>query len=320
MLHAFRLSQNDILALDSPPEGLDEAIWIDLFVPSPAEVETVEALGMAVPAQEDMEELQLSSRLYRIGATKYMTVVLPGLSSDGRRLSRPLCLVLAPERLLTVRYHAPEALAVFPERAARSGAGCGSPLRLCLGLIEEMVDELSDTMEEIGRSLDATSVEVFDGGRLNRSVTLQRALEVTGRFGVRIAAVRQSLLTLARALNYLEQFPTEAEDAKEIKRLVAGQARDVAALEVHADHLASRASVVTDATLGMISLEQNKSVSMLSALVALFAPAMLISSIYGMNFTWMPELDSKWGFALALGGMGVSGIATFLFFKKRGWM
>ncbi|SDK43688.1 CorA family divalent cation transporter [Aliiruegeria lutimaris] len=320
MLRAFRLTRNDIVALDSPSEGLDEAIWIDLFVPTPEQAASVEALGISVPAQEDMEELQLSSRLYRIDATKYMTVVLPGLTTDGRRLSRPLCLVLAPKRLVTVRYHEPEALSVFPERAARSGAGCASPLRLCLGLIEEMVDELSDTMEEIGRSLDSVSGEVFDGGRQNRSATLQRALEVAGRFGVRIAAVRQSLLTLARALNYLEQFPVESENAKEISRLMAGHVRDVAALEEHADYLSARASVVTDATLGMIDLEQNKSVSMLSALVALFAPAMLIASIYGMNFEWMPELDSKWGFAVALGSMVVSGLATYLFFRKRGWM
>ncbi|WP_161470948.1 CorA family divalent cation transporter [Tropicimonas marinistellae] len=305
-----------------PPtdQDLSQAIWIDLLSPQAAQVDEVEALGVDVPELPDMEELQLSSRLYRLNGTNYMTVVLPGLATDGRRLSRPLCLVLGPDRLVTVRYHAPDAFRAYPERAGQSGAGCDTPARVCLGLLEELVDQLSDTLEEIGRALDTTSSEVFDGGNLNRTVMLQRALETTGRFGVHIGAVRHSLLTLERAVNYLEQFPTDVTEAKTIKRLLVGQIRDITALEVHADYLAARASVVADATLGMISLEQNKSVSMLSALVALFAPAMLIASIYGMNFQWMPELDSKWGFVLALAGMGVSGVVTFLFFKKRGWM
>ncbi|RYH08549.1 CorA family divalent cation transporter [Tropicimonas sp. IMCC6043] len=320
MLYAYRSTETTLDPIDPAGAGLGDAVWIDLFLARPEQVAAVEALGVQVPELADMEELQLSSRLYRLGGANYMTVVLPGMSPDGRRLSLPLCLVLGPERLVTVRFHAPEALAAYPERAGKSGAGCGSPARICLGLVEEMVDQLSDTLEEIGRALDTTSGEVFDGGKLNRTVMLQRALETTGRFGVRIGAARHSLLTLERAINYLEQFPTGTDDPKTIRHLLHGQARDIAALSVHADYLAARASVVTDATLGMIGLEQNKSVSMLSALVALFAPAMLIASIYGMNFTWMPELDSRWGFALALAGMGISGIATYIFFRRRGWM
>lgn len=320
MLRAYRSTGRTLTPLEPAQSDLGEAVWVDLFVPRPDQVAAVTALGIEVPELEDMEELQLSSRLYRLGEANYMTVVLPGLSTDGRRLSRPLCLVLDRERLVTVRYHEPEAFRTYPERSGQSGAGCDSPERVCLGLVEEMVDQLSDSLEEIGRSLDATSREIFDESGLNRSSLLQRALVSTGRFGVRIAAVRHSLLTLERAVNYLEQFPTGGEDPATIRRLLHGQARDIEALAVHADYLGARASVVTDATLGMIGLEQNKSVSMLSALVALFAPAMLIASIYGMNFEWMPELDSRWGFVLALVGMAASGIATYLFFKRRGWM
>lgn len=46
--------------------------------------------------------------------------------------------------------------------------------------------------------------------------------------------------------------------------------------------------------------------SMLSAIVSLFAPATLIASIYGMNLERMPELRAQYGFLTALGSMGLS--------------
>ncbi|MFV0333498.1 MAG: CorA family divalent cation transporter [Tropicimonas sp.] len=320
MLRAYRSAGDALLPVEPAGARLGEALWIDLCQPTAAEVAAVEALGIAVPEREAMEELQLSSRLYRLGEVSYMTVVLPGRAPDGRRVSRPVCLILSSERLVTVRFHEPDAFRLYPERAVQSAAGCGTPVRVWLGLVEEIVDQIADTMEEIGRALNATSGEVFDGSDRERIGSLRRALETTGRFGVRISSARHSLLMLERAVNYIEQFPGDSGEANLVGRLLEGQLRDIAALVVHADYLAGRASVITDATLGMITLDQNQSVSMLSALASLLAPAMLISSIYGMNFVWMPELDNNWGFAMAIAGMALSGFLTYVFFRKRGWM
>ena len=52
---------------------------------------------------------------------------------------------------------------------------------------------------------------------------------------------------------------------------------------------------MADATLGLIDLEQNQLVSMLSAIASLFAPATLIALIYGMNFERMPKLHAQPG-------------------------
>ncbi|WP_157973551.1 CorA family divalent cation transporter [Tropicimonas sp. IMCC34043] len=301
-------------------DALDEAIWIDLYGPQPAQIARVKALGIDVPTLEDMEEIQLSSRLYREGDVDYITVVLPGMTPEGRKMSRPICFVLAPERLVTVRYHEPEPFRRFVANGGRAGVGCDTPGRVAMGLVEDIVDHLADALEEIGRRLDEISGEVFGGGRLNRINVLQRSLESAGLQGERIGKVRLSLLTMERALNYIDQFPAEKETGKDVKRLARGQARDVLSLVVHGDHLSARVSFVTDATLGLIGLEQNKAVSMLSAMVALFAPATLISSIWGMNFVWMPEIQNEFGFFLSLALMAASAGLTFLYFKWRGWL
>ena len=51
----------------------------------------------------------------------------------------------------------------------------------------------------------------------------------------------------------------------------------------------------------------------------LFAPS-LIGSIYGMNFTFMPELSQPWGYPFALGLMLATAVALYILFKKRGWL
>src|SRR6476661_1149625 len=61
----------DLAAL---PEG---AVWIDLVKPTPEEDRAVERLsGIAVPTREDMQEIEISSRLYIENGARYMTATL----------------------------------------------------------------------------------------------------------------------------------------------------------------------------------------------------------------------------------------------------
>src|SRR5215217_5546691 len=64
-----------------PVEGetvLPEAtIWIDLISPAPGEDKLVEKfLGIAVPTREEMQEIEVSSRLYVENGARYMTATL----------------------------------------------------------------------------------------------------------------------------------------------------------------------------------------------------------------------------------------------------
>ena len=47
-------------------------------------------------------------------------------------------------------------------------------------------------------------------------------------------------------------------------------------------------------------------------------PMTLIAGVYGMNFTYMPEIGWVGGYPLALALMLLSGIAILAFFKRKG--
>jgi magnesium transporter len=58
----------------------------------------------------------------------------------------------------------------------------------------------------------------------------------------------------------------------------------------------------------------------ISAWVAIAAVGTLVAGIYGMNFTHMPELHWRYGYAFALGLMVVASVVLYRWFKKSGWL
>ena len=72
--------------------------------------------------------------------------------------------------------------------------------------------------------------------------------------------------------------------------------------------------------LSRTSNAQNDEVKKISAWAAIgFAPT-TIASIYGMNFTHMPELGWYLGYPFAISLMVAAGVILYVLFKKRGWI
>ena len=313
MLFAYRAEAGH-LARMPPPVVLADALWKDLYRPLTEQAAEVALLGTVVPRE-------ISNRFYREGGADHMTVVLPGLSSTKLPTSGPVCFILSADRLITVRHHAPRPFETYPERADKVGPGCDRPELVFLGLMEEIIGRIADILEAIGRGLDDLAARIYQGGTTGMQAdVLQTALEQLGREGDLLGRVRLALLTLERAISFFGQTLADRKGADVLQPLVKGLMRDLQALEVHADFLASRLALASDATLGMMNLSQNVTVRIVSVVAALFLPPTLIASIYGMNFAEMPELGLHFGYPLALMAMLASAIGTYLFFKWKRWL
>lgn len=320
MLHAYRPIDGKLHRM-GPEEPLDDAIWVDLFQPLPGQVARLAASGVEVPTLEDMEEIEISNRLYHEGDVEYITVVLPGQNLARQQVSSPVCFIITPERLITVRHHAPRPFETYPERADKGGKGCHTPERVFLGLMEDIIGRLADILEGSGRTMDRVSAAIFaPGSDMHLPAMLQESLERIGREGEVQGRVRLALMTIERGISYFGQSLAERREGVALTPVVKGLMRDLQALEVHVDFLSQRVGLATDATLGMINLAQNATVRIVSVVAVLFLPPTLIASIYGMNFHVMPELDKVWGYPMALGLMLGSATATYLFFRWRRWL
>lgn len=303
------------------PDGaaLADAIWIDLYRPLDTQVQAVTALGYEIPTLADMEEIEISNRLYTDKGTIYMTGVLPGQLPDGTNVAMPVSFIVNARRLVTVRHHAPRPFETFPARADRSSCGSSTPERVFLGLIEEIIGRLADLSEGVSKVLDTQASELLQRTAVNDSDKLEQGLVTVGRQAELLNRIRMGLLSLDRILAYHAANAAQGPESARVQPLHAALQRDIQALEEHANFLSTRISMAVDATMGMIGLMQNDRVRNLSVVAALFLPPTLIASIYGMNFDHMPILQLDWGFHLALGMMVASVVVTFLVLKWMKW-
>jgi magnesium transporter len=95
---------------------------------------------------------------------------------------------------------------------------------------------------------------------------------------------------------------------------------DIASLNDYETHLTNNVQLLLDATLGLISIEQNNIIKVLTIVSVVGVPPTLVASMYGMNFRHMPELDWAWGYPYGLILIALSAILPLLWFKLRGWL
>lgn len=66
-----------------------------------------------------------------------------------------------------------------------------------------------------------------------------------------------------------------------------------------------------------IDLEKNKSMQALTAVTTIFLPLTLITGWYGMNFKYMPELYSPYGYWVIVGVAALIFVSEIIYFRKK---
>jgi magnesium transporter len=323
MIQSYVRDNGRLRPVDGAPDPLDGLVWIDLIDPTDEEEAGLEArLGIDLPSKEDMEEIEISSRLYREDGAVFMTAILPAQADGDDPHVAPVSFVLTHDQLITVRYHDPRAFATFAARARKVAAGYDTPDGVLVALLEAIVDRLADILERTGRDIDRISRGVFKhgGARPTKSRDFQKVLEDLGRAGDLTSNLRDSLVTLERMSGYLAQVAIQRKCPEDTRESIKTLSRDVHSLSDHSGFLSQKITFLLDATLGMISIEQSAIIKIFSVVAFVFLPPTLIASIYGMNFEVMPELGWRFGYPMAIAMMVASAVLPYLFFKHRGWL
>lgn len=325
MISAFAMRGNRLQRLDLSEDRLTDAVWIDLDCPTEAEEDAVEAaLGIDIPTREDMQEIEVSSRIYREAGALFLTAQVIASPELRETEIGPVTFVVLPQRLVTVHYHHPGSLKHFAEWAARHDTAVESGLDALLAMLEAVVDRLADILEGEARKHDALTKAIFAAHRpAGKSETLAVVLQRIGRAEDLNGKVSESLGTLQRLLGYL-MVASEHPDGLTLSASEMPVARtllqDVRSLRDAAQAQSEKVRFLLDATLGVINIRQSDVIKIFSVVAFVFLPPTLIASIYGMNFKHMPELEWPWGYPMAVGLMVVSALVPYLLFRWKKWL
>ena len=301
--------------------------WIDLYNPTPEEDRFVESVaGISIPTREEMQEIEISSRLYNENGAEYMTFTSVVHLDTDEPATSPITLILRGDTLITVRFAEPRPFLNFAMRVQRPGSTpCMTGEQVMIGLIEALIDRLADALERVGLKIDTISRSVFrhedQSGRASKTHDFQHAIVEIGREGDLLSMVRESLVSLNRVLTYpAAVFETDDSASRDARARVRTNMRDISALTDHTSYLTTKINFMLDATLGLINLEQNQIIKIFSIAAVCLMPPTLVASIYGMNFKHLPELDFEYGYPMALLLMFITAVLPVVYFRRKGWL
>ena len=295
-------------------------VWIDLLNPAEDEDKTIEqAIGIEVPTRSEMREIEASNRFYTENGAYYMTSIILHNSSQDVPMTSVITFILTGSRLVTVRYADPRAFPLYVARAGKGDPACASGPGIMIGLIEMLIEREADLIERVQDQVERMAPIVF-GQNGSRDRRLDVLLKTVGKEGDITARAQESAMSIHRLLLYFANAVRERKDDKRIMTRIESANHDITSLMESLRFLSARTSFLLDATLGMISTEQNQIIKLFSVMAVMLMPPTLVASIYGMNFKYMPELAETWGYPLALGLMFVSGLVPFVYFRKKGWL
>jgi magnesium transporter len=301
-------------AFETGRQDDDTFVWVGLHDPTPDEFETVAKEFELHPlAVEDAIHAHQRPKLELYGTMLFL-VVKTARYDDAREAIEfaELQMLAGKGFLVTVRHgdaceltSTRRMLEGDPERLARG------PIAVVHAVIDRVVDDYEPVLDGLDNDIAEIEVEVFSDDRKNPAA--------------RIYKLKRQVLNMYRAVDPLIEplerlhtlkHPLYDNDLGHYFRDVYDHLkRSASRIEVERDLL----SDVLQVNLSHVSVQQNDDMRRIAAWAAMAAVPTLLAGVWGMNFEYMPELDDRWGYPLALALMGTLVAGLFRYFRRKGW-
>jgi magnesium transporter len=183
---------------------------------------------------------------------------------------------------------------------------------LAYALIDTIVDNYFIIPEKLGERIESIEEELV----ANPTPETLQAIHTLKR---KLIFLRKSLWPLREVISGLQR--TESTLIHESTDIYLRDVYDhtiqvIDTIETSRDIL----SGMLDIYLSSISNRMNQVMKVLTIIATIFIPLTFIAGIYGMNFVYMPELGSPWGYPVVLLVMAGIGILMLVYFKRKKWL
>jgi len=182
---------------------------------------------------------------------------------------------------------------------------------LMYALIDSLVDNYLINLEQIGEKIEALEPKLSDPGKETSSELFHFKTELSF-FRKTIKPLREVLTRLLRSKNelireenivfYQELYDMEEQSIDAVENYY-GMTNDL--INLHNTNISNKA---------------NEVMKVLTIFASIFIPLTFIAGIYGMNFNYMPELQTKYGYFIVWGVMLMVVILLLFYFRRKKWL
>jgi len=180
-------------------------------------------------------------------------------------------------------------------------------------LIDVLIDEyfpLLEDYEERIEALEDTIIRNPSGELMEEIYHIRREL----------LALRRLIWPLRHVMNVLLRDATNSLVASDV-RIYFRDCYDhiIQVLDIIEAYRELAASLM-EVYMTSMSNKMNEVMKFLTVISTIFIPLTFIAGVYGMNFKYMPELNSRWGYFLTWVIMLLIAFGSLFFFWRRGWL
>ena len=324
MINVFLRQDNMISRQPSDENLLKEAqytvLWIDVLRPSAEEITRLEECfsGLDIPNDEEREEIEESSRYWedreRITINTYFLTSKTRIGWEMYHSinNETVSFLLYKKILFTVRYREFRTFDEIQRRVLTSPKTFLDGFDVLGKIFEYRIEQDADMLEKAAKDTRDLRAVVFGSAYNNDEVLDQIAM--LQDFHMRI---RDSLFDKRRSLAALMKSNQGDDD---LRRELGIALKDINSLLEFTNANMGSIENIQNLFSNQIDLEQSKTIRFFTVITVAFMPPTLIGTIYGMNFSNMPELNWEYGYPLALGIMFLSVACPLVYFKFKKWL
>ena len=294
-------------------------IWLDVVNPAKEELANVaRQYGLHSTSVEDSLEPEHLPKYERIGVVTFIIVramdaASPRDCSTVHEMTRKVAIFYGADFLITIhRTEQPFLSALVEKYQAPPPPGAERRKsflpRLLIELINGAIETYERPLTDAELTIDKFEATVFGehelAGLLRRIYTEKR----------RVTQMRRML---SHTLDVVQKLVPSAEPTAPLFQDLRENAESVYSF---AEELVEDVNNLLSIQLALASHRTNEVVRVLTVFSVFFLPLTFIVGVYGMNFTFMPELRHRWGYPAVIVAMGVVTLVIYLWFRRRGWL
>lgn len=289
-----------------------QVIWIDLLNPLPDERTFVEGkFEVELFTRQEAEEIESSSK-YSENEDEINANLNYIFRTDDSYAMDPVSFILKDNWLITQRniqlrsFDEVFKMLRFTRRTNLNGYS------VFFSIFESRIDIEADFLEDLSKRIYNAGKQLTLDRKIDEEMLLKiyNFQELTILFREATSEIKRLFSSILRS----EFFPKEEYEKLRI------MIKDADSLLSHTSFNFERLEYLQNTFLGLNDMEQNKIIKIFTVVTVIFMPPTLIASIYGMNFTFMPELEWEFGYPLALGLMVLASTLTLWYFKRKNWL
>ena len=297
-------------------KGKANICWVN--VTGIHEGETIEKIGQIFNLHPLLLEdiMNTDQRPKMESYDSYLFVVLKTLFYDEKEKSatmEQISIVLGPDYVLSFQERESsifdpilEHLENSKGRIRKMGADY-----LLYSLIDMIIDNYFLILEKLGERVDNLEVQLVTSPKTDTLKTIQKLKR-------EMIFLRRSVWPLREVINSMERGESSLIQSSTyvyLRDIYDHTIQAIDTIETYRDML----SGMLDIYLSSVSYKLNEIMKVLTIVSTFFIPLTFIVGLYGMNFKFMPELRSPWGYPSVLLLMLVISLSMLYYFKRKKW-